>query len=586
MEKKSYAVVVWLMAVLIAGALRPCDARSEMITLRLTKTDGTSVEKAVEKPRYGGVLTMTRGADPVIFDEAFGGQHLAWTLHLTNEGMITGDWAKGPAGTGEASWLYFMFPPPHLQSGCLAESWEIIQPDTIVWHIRKGVRFHNKPPVNGRELTADDIVFSLKRLFETPTSYNYKVYPKDKFWYSITKADEWTVITKVSPEKLGIMFEKFGDFSMIIPHEPIRQFGDMQDPKNSFGTGPFMLTDYVRGSSITFVRNPDYWMKDPLVPENRLPYLEGVKLLIIPDVSTRMAALRTGRIDHLGGWGQALMWEDAGSLLKTNPKLKHREYYGGGVPAIQWRVDKQELPASHIKVRRALSMAIDRKELIKTYFGGKAELLGYPIGPIAEFMDMYTPVDKLPESARELLEYHPEKAKKLLAEAGYPDGFKAEVICHQNHVDLLSIAKAYWAQIGVDLSLDVKESAAFTSMQVGHTYKEAVIHGDMVCTMPYSLFYEHHRSVYNGGRIDDPRINEAYDHMAAAYFDETKKRQIMKDLSVYIIDQAYHTLFPGPYHFTVWQPWLKGYNGEFLVGYGHYTTFPAYVWMDQALKGK
>lgn len=559
-------------------------AKAEMVTLKLTKTDGTVVQKTVEKPKYGGVLTMTRGADPVIFDEAFGGQHLAWTLHFTNEGMVDGNWAKGPAGTGEASWLYFMFPPPHLQAGYLAESWEIVQPDTIIWHIRKGVHFHNKPPVNGREMTADDVVFSLKRLLETPTSYNFKVYPKADFWDSITATDKWTVVCKIKPGKLGIMFEKLGDFSMIVPPEPIQKFGDMQDPKNGFGTGPFMLTDYVRGSSITFVRNPNYWMKDPLIPENKLPYLDGVKLLIVPDTSTRMAALRTGKIDHLGGWGQAIMWEDAASLLKTNPELQYLEYYGGGVPAIQWRVDKPELPFCKLEVRRALSMAIDRKELIDTYYGGKAELLGYPIGPIPEFMDMYTPIDKLPQSARELFEYNPDKAKQLLAEAGYPNGFKAEIICVQGHVDLLSIAKAYWAKIGVDLSLDVKEAGVFTSMQVGHTYKQAVIHGDMVCTMPYSLFYEHVRSVYNGGQINDARINQAYDDMATAYFDEAKKRQIMKDLSVYIIDQAYHTYFPGPYHFTIWQPWLKGYHGEFLVGYGHYTHFPYFVWLDQDLK--
>ena len=118
-----------------------------------------------EGPKYGGVLTHSMADPPLHFDETFGTPATVPTLHITNEELFEGDWAKGPAGTGETTWLYHMMPPPYVITGALAESWEMPDDNTMVFHIRQGVHFHNKPPTNGRELVADDIVFSLKRLW-------------------------------------------------------------------------------------------------------------------------------------------------------------------------------------------------------------------------------------------------------------------------------------------------------------------------------------------------------------------------------------------------------------------------------------
>ena len=130
--------------------------------------------------------------------------HVYWAapLFFTNEELLSGDWAKGPAGTGEASWLYTLYPGAAVQAGCLAESWEVIDDKTFVFNIRKGIRWHDKPPTNGRELTADDVVFSLIRKWTTETSYHYAAYPwKDNFeeldggpWIEAT--DKYTVVIK------------------------------------------------------------------------------------------------------------------------------------------------------------------------------------------------------------------------------------------------------------------------------------------------------------------------------------------------------------------------------------------------------
>ena len=103
----------------------------------------------------------------------------------------------------------------------------------------------------------------------------------------------------------------------IVPHEVVDEYGNLRDWRNSCGTGPFMLVDYIKGSSWTVERNPNYWGNDPIHPENKLPYLDSVKCLIIPDTSTMMAALRTAKIDQL-----EVGWEEAGSLMKSNPELQ------------------------------------------------------------------------------------------------------------------------------------------------------------------------------------------------------------------------------------------------------------------------
>lgn len=101
-------------------------------------------------PKYGGVLTFALSIPTLGFDEAYVVPWNCHSLYLTSEDLFKGDWTKGPAGTNEASRLAGVLPPPNLRTGVLAESWELTDPETMVYHIRKGVHWQDKPPVNGR----------------------------------------------------------------------------------------------------------------------------------------------------------------------------------------------------------------------------------------------------------------------------------------------------------------------------------------------------------------------------------------------------------------------------------------------------
>ena len=121
-----------------------------------------SLGRLVEQPQYGGTLTFALDNANMGFDDNYGSASRCYALHYTNRALITGDWGKSETGSGECSW-FGSRSPFNCLDGELAESWEFPDPDTCILHIRQGVNWQNKAPVNGRELNADDVVFNFKR---------------------------------------------------------------------------------------------------------------------------------------------------------------------------------------------------------------------------------------------------------------------------------------------------------------------------------------------------------------------------------------------------------------------------------------
>ncbi|MBI4283265.1 MAG: hypothetical protein HY663_02205, partial [Chloroflexi bacterium] len=202
------------------------------------------------------------------------------------------------------------------------------------------------------------------------------------------------------------------------------------------------------------------------------------------------------------------------------------------------------------------------------------------------YMDMYTPLDQLPQSTRELYEYHPDTAKQLLQEAGYPNGFKTQVIASSpriDQIDLAAIVKAYWAAIGVDLEIVVKEASVFSAVAAAKTYQWGII-TNMGSVRPFTLSYWRMGAVNNYSMINDSYLNGKIAEIDAAYFNEPLRRQLMKDIAPYILDQAWVLPLPEPYVYTFWQPWVKGYHGEFSVGRLNYYGFSRYIGLDLGQK--
>lgn len=555
----------------------PQQPAADLVTLNLKKLDGTVVTKTVERPRYGGVLTFLYPGTQKSMElfqqtEAYSSSIQSFVY----ERLGTGDWARGPAGTGEYS-FYPRYTPDHLRIGQLATSWEQPDPLTFIFHIRKGVRFHDVPPTSGREMTADDVAFSLNYSLKQPMGLGRYITNIT----SVVALDKWTVKVTFKDLTIDSLFMvTCQNFTYIFPREVIDKYGDTSNWKAIAGTGPFMMEDFVVDSSLLLKRNPNYWGHDELFPENQLPYVDKVKLLYITDIATMIASLRTAKIDKMGEFEP----QQADAIRKSNPELTEIKFVRlTAMPVVLWRLDKA--PYSDIRVRRALSNAINRQAIIDSLFGGKGEFKSYPVSIM--FPDSYVPLDQAPQSVREFFEYNPERAKKLLTEAGYPNGFTQEILVTAGTVqERMEIIASYWEAIGVKSTFRVAEPTAFTSEVFSFKYPN-------VCGMTAgqssdygALGYNVTDSRNNGNRQKDPTYDAMYNAITRE-FDVAKRNQMVKDLEMYYFEQAYCLTFPFDYVSSFWWPWLKNHHGEQAIGQ-FYLVGPicARAWIDQDLKMK
>jgi len=328
---------------------------------------------------------------------------------------------------------------------------------------------------------------------------------------------------------------------------------------------------------MTFKKNPNYWGTDPFHPENKLPYMDQVTTLIIPDSSTSLAALRTHKLDIRG-----VAWSDVPTLDKSNPELKKRELYANYSLELTPRNDVA--PFTDIRVRKALSMAINRQTIMNDLMGGHATYVNRMFCPYD--IAVYTPFEQLSSDIKESLTYNSDAAKKLLADAGYPTGFSTSIMyvsTNSQQEEVCSLVKADWEKIGVKLTLDPRESAVFTSINYGRTFPGLQIwgYGNATALNCMDCFHTGHYSNIAG--VVDPK----WDSMQAdclSTADEATRDQKMKDLSNYMLQNMWVIPLPTPSTFIYWQPWLQQWNGAYMTGTYHYLVALRAAWIDRAQK--
>src|SRR4029453_17183478 len=300
--------------------------------------------------------------------------------------------------------------------GDLAESWSQPTELTYLFKLRKGVRFHAKPPVNGRELTAEDVVYSIDRFCTLKCNANAymlsavdNVEPPDKYTVKITLKEPYVWLLDMLANSHAVP---------IIARECVDKHGDLKRHEATIGTGPWMLDSYRPNVGFTFVRNPSYFLSG-------LPHIERVEVFVDEDNASRMAAFLSGKYDlgwEFPGTVNRVDWVQIKDTLKQKrPNLKTLEFPNNVMAHVSMRTDNA--PYSDVRVRRAMAMAIDRKGIIDALYEGVGVL--NPAVPTA-LRDWSIPMDQLGEGLANY-KYDPAAAKKLLAEAGGAKRFPATV---------------------------------------------------------------------------------------------------------------------------------------------------------------
>ena len=542
-------------------------------------------------PEYGGTLTVTYGRAGDNQDPFFAGLEAAWLIDGVNEKIAYGDWG---INRGE-----FGFETPYVPTsvfrGILAESWEQTDPLTYVFHIRPGVHYALNPDseasrlVNGRELTAKDIEHTYHRYLglgsgftePSPLAVNYGF--AEEPWESIEATDDWTVVVKTtrpSPSALRNLITN--PMNWILPPEVIEQYGDYSDWKNVVGTGPIMLTDYVEGVSKTYAKNPDYWGYDEKYPQNRLPYVDQIRSLLMVEEATRVSALRTRKIDYTVG----IKLDVSRSLKRTNPEMQISANFNRSFGSFALNIRKP--PFDDVRVRHAMQMALDLETVNDTYFGGYAKWK--PIGLIA-VKGFYTPFEEWPEELQGYYTYDPDGAEALLDAAGYPrrpDGTRFSVEHqHRDVIDLgyVEIAVSYWAEIGVDVKVNIIDTAALVANRTNFDFE--MITGDMAFAgSPVSIIGSYrpnqHMNALVGG-VETPELTAAYDAFQAATTEEGQMKA-NRDFEMALMEQHNQIWGPLAPSFLATQPWVVSFNGEYSMGDFNIHTIFSRLWIDSQLK--
>jgi peptide/nickel transport system substrate-binding protein len=551
------------------------------LVLSLTLGAGTALAQA-EKPKYGGTLEIVT-VYPTLSALSWDPADWNWKLnHDTGqfyEQLFAADLSKSLRNKGKHPFYADAWLPSDATRGELAESWEWKDnPLRVEIKLRKGIMFPEKPGVMAaRELTAEDVVFSYNRLDKSPKKIPAYFDHVDKVEATGTHTVVFTF--KEFHAEWDYRFG-YGYFSPIYPKEVVA--AGAANWKNVNGTGPFMLTDFVQGNSNTYTRNPNYWDKEKIDgTEYKLPFVDKLVFRTIKDEATYITALRTAKIDML----ENIRWQNVEPLKKSAPQLKWSRWLGMSGQFLSMRVDTK--PFDDIRVRRALNMAVNKQEIVKAYYEGNAELFSYPQHP--DYLGYFEPLEAMPDSVKELFTYNPQKAKQLLAEAGYPKGFSFKVqvcACNPDHMDLLPLVAAYLEQVGVKMEIQPMEYAAFLSAMTSKTQAAGYFmnngHTNPTTTIRKSFATG---QTWNPSLWSDPKLDARIDEMYRTR-DEEKRVDMIREMTREMLDKAPYVWLPTAHVYTAWWPWVKNYGGELRAGAVRPGPIYARIWVDQELKKK
>ena len=506
-------------------------------------------------PRRGGILRV-RGLDPVHFDPH---QTTNFKTHTTLS-FVYSRLVRHKVGAEVRPGVFTVEPD-------VAERWETLDDTTYVFHLRQGVKWHNKPPVNGRELVAEDVKFSYDRLLaEKGNADRYLLDVVDR----VEVVDRYTVRFVLNEPYVGLIEVLATPRSMwIIAPEVVQHFGDLKKPESALGTGPFLLERYEPNVKTVFKRNPDYFRTGQ-------PYVDGVEWLVIDDESTGLAMYRTGQVDcGPSGWW-SVRQEELETLKKSHPHLVYQDFQSNVVGAVRMRTDQP--PFNDVRVRRAISHAIDRQGLIEA-----VSIRGQPTPAIAPGLAEWSlPIDQLGAGAK-YYQYNPQEAKRLLAEAGYPKGFKTPLTASTGYgrglLDVVQLVQQYLKAVGIEVEMKLQEYGAYMATTAQGKYEGMVYGPAAIAWEPDGPLYRMYApdAPANASHVNDPTLTAMLKEQRRTK-DLEARRKIVFDIQRYVAEQQYYVYTNSSVITGTWQPYVKNYAPNLTFDYG---SRAASLWLER-----
>jgi len=383
--------------------------------MSLAGVPGAVAQDATPNPdaKPGGTLRVGLQADPAELDPHLTSLTAAWhVIEHVYEGLLTVD-------------------PTLTPIPALAKSWEISEDGlTYTFNLRQGVTFHN-----GREFTADDVVYSFGRIMDEATAS-----PSASDFAKVTgveAADAATAVVTLSSADSSFLAKLVGSSIAIVPKEVVEENGDLM--QTMVGTGPFKFVEYIPNTSVTLERNAEYW-------DAPLPYLDGIELLVASDNTQRRTSLVSGTVDFIEyAPAQDLPIFEGDDTLQV---------FGDQNTNIRFMaINVLKEPFDKLEVRQAIAKVIDRQPVID------AAIFGAATPTVNIFPSTYWAGFETEIPAPDI-----EGAKALLESVGLGDGFSAKIHSWAQYSFLNAAAiviQEQLKQIGIELETDFQENAVY-----------------------------------------------------------------------------------------------------------------------------
>jgi ABC-type transport system substrate-binding protein len=448
--------------------------------------------------------------------------------------------------------------------GDLAESW---QSDSAyrVWtfKMRQGVKWQNVAPLNGRELVAADVKYCYEQYAkEGVQTVNFQqiegMETPDKYTLRIHLKAPNTLFLQGLAEPITVIF----------PREVLEEDGDLK--KRLIGTGPYIMKEHTRKVRVVLQRNPDYWDKGR-------PYFDEYTILSAPDDATRKAAFRTGQSDFI--WVASP--SEVETLRQTNPNSVVQSFHNTLAP-FGLAVAQDKPPFNDLRMRRAISMAIDRQKQVDTVYEGHG-ILGWGV-PYIYYQD------KAP-TAKDLgpwWQYKPDEARKLMAEAGHAKGFETTLFYYEYFPQMTSQVQLVQSDLKKNLNIDVKITKLDYTTYYGRYVDSkwdgmawGFKSGHAIGLEERTYEYMHSKSSKNFFRVNDPVIDELTTKLRRTP-DRAEQRAIAKKIVDREYDQVLRMWMPYDNGFLLYQPQMRNMSARALQrtdGYGSPTL--ARAWLDK-----
>lgn len=504
-------------------------------------TPAAEEESGGEEAVSGGTLRWYLPDDPPDLDPHMQTtSSLQWICGMAYNGLLRFDVApgNGPESVEAAT------PVPDL-----AESFEVSDDGlSYIFTIRQGVKFHD-----GIDLTTEDVAYSLDRIRSDGPEFqrSYAFTPVA----TVEATDETTVTVTMTEPYAAFINQIAVAYTRVAPKHVIEENGDMK--QLMVGTGPFKLDSYTRGQKFVFVRNEDYW-------EENIPRADQIDITIMPDNSTQLAAFTAGQLDTY----EPANYAQVETILGTNPDVVVNEFATMGLAGIGCNTSIE--PFNDVRVRQALFLAIDQQQIIDvvmTGHGAKQRVVP------AAFTGWVVPYEELPLGDGPDLD----RARQLLAEAGYPDGFDVQCKTVYRYTQReATVAAEQFKEIGVNMEIvDVEYGAFLEARNTGDFDLIAFSlspFGDIEDFTTALYQTEASRNYGGWGNADlDDLLQQGRQEL-----DEERRKEIFAEVQSILAENSWVINMPRENTLELVQPWVRdfvsGHNPE--RGLGFWQAWP------------